>query len=77
MHIMSGTVAQITHMAAIKAKIIVQHYPLASSGCAGRQKSSSCPLWDGPPETTKHFLTQCLTLEGASAPYTRKLLDEV
>ena len=60
-------------MATVKAKLLVQRYPLTSLRCAGNRYNTPCPLCHGPVETIPHFLRHCCTLDKVRAPYTRKL----
>jgi hypothetical protein len=46
-------------MATIKARLLVQRYPLGYSHCAGTKKSNQCLLCGGKTETIEHFLLDC------------------
>ena len=46
-------------MAAIKAKILLQRYPLSSTYSSGMNKSSLCPICKKGSETLAHFLLWC------------------
>ena len=50
-------------MASIKAKLLVQRYPLTTSHTAGKNKSDLCPLYHNAPEDMEHFLIHCTALE--------------
>ncbi len=52
-------------MASVQAKLLVQRYPLASSHCAGKHQSPSCPVCLGPSEDISHFLFHCQGLQQA------------
>jgi hypothetical protein len=60
-------------MATVKAKLLVQRYPLTSLRCAGNKYNTPCPLCHGPVESIPHFLRYCCSLAKVRAPYTRKL----
>ena len=62
-------------MAAVKVKLLVQRYPLSGTHCAGSQRSTSCVLCGGPPETLLHFVLLCPRLDGIRAQYMIKILD--
>ena len=44
--------------AVIKARLLVQRYPLATSYTVGRKKQDTCPLCKADRETVTHFLLQ-------------------
>ena len=50
------------HMATVKAKLLLQRYPLASSHCAEKKKSNICQLCGEGEETMSHFIVTCQTL---------------
>ena len=50
------------HMATVKARLLVQRYPLGYSHCAGTRKSDQCALCGGESETIEHFLLHCPSL---------------
>ena len=45
--------------ASVKARILTQRYPIATSHTAGPRKSENCPLCQNAIETTEHFLLKC------------------
>ena len=61
------------HMATIKARVLVQRYPLSSSKYAGKKKSPACPLCMDGEETTEHFLVTCTALMKRRVRYLEKL----
>ena len=61
------------HMAHIQTKMLVQRYPLHAAEYAGKRMSPTCPLCNGPPETTSHFLLECPAMEKVRAPHMRKV----
>jgi hypothetical protein len=61
------------HMATVKARILVQRYPLYSSYCAGKKKSARCPLCTEEEETVQHFLLRCPSLSRYRMPYLREI----
>jgi hypothetical protein len=54
-----------TSMAMVKARLLVQRYALAGTHCAGKHRSTKCPLCDGPQEDIRHFILQCPLLDKA------------
>jgi hypothetical protein len=61
------------HMATVKARVLVQRYPLYSSYCAGPKKSSLCPLCKSEEETVQHFLLQCTALAEPRLHYLKEI----
>ena len=61
------------HMATVKARILVQRYPLSSSHCAGKNASPTCPLCREGEETTEHFLIVCPALMKRRVRYLENL----
>jgi hypothetical protein len=49
-------------MATVKARLLVQRYPLGYSHYAGSSKTKSCKLCNGEEETIEHFLLVCPNL---------------
>ena len=60
-------------MATIKAKLLVQRYPLGYSYCAGKGKAEKCALCDNEEETINHFLLTCPTLATKRSAYLQRL----
>ena len=60
-------------MATVKARLLVQRYPLGYSHCAGKKKSDNCILCNNDEETICHFLLECPTLAKQRARYLQKL----
>ena len=61
--------------ATVKAQIMVQRYPLATSHTAGSRKSPLCPICGKEPEDTMHFLLQCDTLMSVRRPYLKHIFN--
>ena len=59
----------------VKAKILTQRYPLASSHTAGDRKSDSCPLCHEEPETVTHFILQCPKLQKERNSYLPRIMQ--
>ena len=63
--------------AGIKARLLVQRYPLATSYTAGRKKQDIilCPLCKADRETMTHFLLQCEATDILRWPLMREILQ--
>ena len=61
--------------ATVKAKLLIQRYPLATSPTAGQQRSETCPLCKDEPETVSHFLLQCPSLQKERRIYLPRVLE--
>lgn len=61
------------YMATIKARLLVQRYPLGYSHYSGKKKGKSCILCKGTTETIEHFLLQCPILNKIRTQYLTKL----
>jgi hypothetical protein len=53
------------YKASIKAKMLVQRYPIHSSRTSGRKYGTPCPLCSEPQEDLEHFLLNCAQLQEA------------
>ena len=60
-------------MATIKAKMLIQRYPVSASSHAGKSKSDICPLCRCSPETLCHFLLRCQALDKVRRFYIDKI----
>ena len=60
--------------ATIKAQVLTQRYPLASSPTSGN-RGELCPLCREAKETTKHFLLYCPGTRQDRLPYLTRILD--
>ena len=60
--------------AVIKARLLVQRYPLATSYTAGRKKDDICPLCKADRETVTHFLLHCEATNILRQPLMREIL---
>ena len=60
--------------AALKARLLVQRYPLHYSRTAGIQYNHPCPLCGDTEESMSHFLIKCPALERTRQPYMIRLL---
>jgi hypothetical protein len=54
--------------ATVKARLLVQRYPLHTSRTSGQQYGKPCPLCHSINETTEHFLLQCTALDSVRQP---------
>ena len=61
--------------ATVKAQLLVQRYPLATSPTAPGNRSDVCPLCRDAKETTVHFLLQCPCTMQARLPYLKRVLS--
>ena len=61
------------HMATVKARLLIQRYPLRSSYCAGKNKNAPCPLCSKEEETVQHFVIDCPTLKHQRLYYLTEL----
>ena len=61
------------HMATIKARIIVQRYPLGYSYYAGAGKQTKCVLCSETEETIEHFLLRCPAMENVRGKCIQKI----
>ena len=61
--------------ASVKAKLLVQRYPLATSRTAGPHRTDVCPLCKKDPETMTHFLLHCPVSNGVRGPYIHRILN--
>jgi hypothetical protein len=61
--------------AGIKARLLVQRYPLSTSSFAGKKKRELCPICSEAPETLTHFLLHCPKLSVNRLPYLSRLLN--
>ena len=66
---------QQVELATVKAKLLVQRYPLYGLSCAGKNKSNKCPLCNGDAETLPHFLLYCPSLEEQRMPLLSKITN--
>jgi hypothetical protein len=64
-------------MATVKARLLVQRYPLSGLKCAGKGYKQHCPLCNGPPESLAHFLLECPPLEQSRDVHLQRLLQEL
>ena len=62
------------HMVTIKARLLLQRYPLGYSHCAGSKKRSLCILCGEEEETIEHFLLTCPCLAKTRGKYLNQLL---
>ena len=60
--------------AIIKARLLVQRHPLATSYMAGHKKDI-CPPCKADTKTTTHFLLQCETTDSIRRPLMRKIMQ--
>jgi len=60
-------------MATVKARLLVQRYPLGYSHCAGLKKTKVCALCGENEETIEHFVLVCTTLSKSRDRYVVKL----
>jgi hypothetical protein len=65
------------HKATTKAQLLIQRYPLTGSHCAGKRKSTSCPLCNTNLETLSHFLLHCQALTHVRSPLLKTFLGEL
>ena len=63
--------------ASIKAKLLVQRYPLSGSHTAGEGRTPKCTLCNLEEEATTHFLLYCPTLHQARQLYLPRILDVI
>ena len=61
--------------ATVKAKLLIQRYPLASSPTAGQHRSDTCMLCKTEAETTSHFLLHCPALKKERNTYLPRILN--
>jgi len=61
------------HMATVKARLLVQRYPLGYSNYAGAKKADSCVLCQGEEETLTHLLLLCPALKRIRDHHMEKL----
>ena len=61
--------------ATVKAKLLIQRYPLLTCKTAGQQRSVVCALCKREPETTEHFLLYCPALQKERNNYLPKILN--
>ena len=57
-------------MTAVKAKLMVQRYPLTASHASGKHKQDLCPICHVAPETLHHFLFRCKPIGQQRGQYT-------
>ena len=61
--------------ATVKAQLMVQRYPLATSPTAGVKRTETCPLCKREDETTLHFLLYCTCLADDRYPYLVRIFN--
>ena len=61
--------------AIVKARLLIQRYPLATSYTAGRKKQDICPLCKADMETTTHFLLRCEATDNIRRPLMRNIMQ--
>ena len=61
------------HMATVKARVLVQRYPLGCLHYAGSNKRDTCVLCGGEEETVKHFILACPSLAKTRKRYISQL----
>ena len=61
--------------ATVKAKMLLQRYPLLTSHTARNQRSETCMLCKQEPETTSHFLLHCPALQKERNIYMPRILN--
>ena len=63
--------------ATIKARLLVQRYPLHYSRTSGLKYGTLCPLCKDTEETMDHFLLRCPALQAARDPHLNRLLQQI